>query len=331
MSKSELQKWAEEKGREAGFKVEEKIYQADYYKTGRVRNVILSGVFQGKPAVLKAYDDPRMTDEPEVLKKFHENNKSSRLTAPRLYEHEMTSPKKGWFIMEKLPDNAVPFQSPLSREEREKFLEAFLEYRRSFPSTPTRELTLVEKLSASEYHDHRINNWLQLATDKEQDDHWSGKGKVLDAEEILSRYQQGMRAIREAFQGRGMRWCHGHVKPKEIFQVPGEDMMYLTDFAHAKMYPEGYELAFMIWADHIMSADWHQDYSEWRKGVFSWIEDIKPVAEELGIKDFDNFFPYCVIERILGTILADVCASDKPREEKEKRLSLLYQLFDELI
>jgi len=37
-----------------------------------------------------------------------------------------------------------------------------------------------------------------------------------------------------------------------------------------------------------------------------------------------------LIERILGTILADITASDKSREEKEKRINLLYQLFDEI-
>ena len=331
MSKSELQKWAEEKGESVGFESEKNIYQANYYETGQVRNVILAGTFRGEPAVLKAYDDPRTTDEPELLKEFHRINKSDRLTAPRLHEYEMVTPEQGWFIMEMLPKEAVPFRSPLPREERNNFLEAFREYRRNFPSTPTRELTLEEKLSAPEYHDHRINTWLKLASNKEQEEYWAGRGKVLDMEDFLPRYQKGMQALRRVFQEREMVWCHGHVKPKEIFQVPGENIMYLTDFAHAKMYPEGYELAFIIWADHIMEADWQRDYSEWRQGIFDWIEDIKPVAEELGIKDFDNFFPYCLLERVLGTILADVCASNKPRQEKEKRLDLLFQLFDELM
>lgn len=331
MSKPELQKWAEEKGESTGFKMEEKIYQANYYETGRLRNVILSGTFQGKPAVLKAYDDPRMSDEPESLRRFHQVNQSSQLTAPELYKYEVISPKKGWFIMERLPDSARSFQSPLDPGGRQKFLEAYLEYRRNFPYTPNRELILRERLSASEYHVHRINAWLRLADEKLQEDRLAGKESALDLEELLPRYHRGVEAIRKSFQKRKMIWCHGHFKPNEVFQVPGEDKMYVIDFGHTKMYPEGQELAFIIWADHIMEADWNQDYSEWRKGVFSWIEDLKPVAEELGIKDFDDFFPYCLLERVMGAILADVCASDRPLEEKEKRLSLLYQLFDELI
>ena len=36
-------------------------------------------------------------------------------------------------------------------------------------------------------------------------------------------------------------------------------------------------------------------------------------------------------ERTLGTILADVCASDRPQEEKEKRMELLEMLLGEVL
>jgi hypothetical protein len=38
-----------------------------------------------------------------------------------------------------------------------------------------------------------------------------------------------------------------------------------------------------------------------------------------------------LVERALGTILADICATDKPREEKEKRIGLIYKLMDEIL
>lgn len=331
MTKTNLQKWAEEKGERAGFKSKEKIYEASYYETGKIRNVILAGDWEGRPSVLKAYDDPRLCDEPLSLKNFNKNNKSSKLIAPKLYEYEIITPKKGWFIMEELPKTAKPFKSPLGPNERKDFLKSFVEYRKNFPNKPHRELTLKEKLPASEFHVHRINSWLSLANDKEENNYINGAGKVLDPKEFIPRYKTGLDLIRREFKGREMVWCHGHVKPKEIFCDSETGKMYLTDFAHSQMYPEGYELAFIIWSDHIMEADWRQSYSDWRKGVFSWVEDLRPVAEELGVKNYDNFIKYCLIERILGTILADITASDKPKEKKEVRLNLLYKLFDELI
>ena len=80
-----------------------------------------------------------------------------------------------------------------------------------------------------------------------------------------------------------------------------------------------------------MAADWTLDYRQWRKGVLSWMEDLRPIGEDHGIVDFVPFIKICLIERILGAILADICASDRPEEEKASRLNLLYNLFDELV
>lgn len=331
MQKSKLQIWAEEVAAKRGFKVDQVIYQGEYYSVGHVRNIILSGIFRDKPAVLKVYDDPRLSDEPVSLKRFNESNKSILLIAPELYDYEMASPKKGWLIMEKLPESGSFFESPLNAEDRKLFIKAFMEYRRNFPYEPTRELCLAENLPAHEFHILRIGRWLNLANDKEEEVVQNGGRRTLDPAEFIPKYTKGLDMIRSAFQGRKMIWCHGHVKPKEIYRPDNQGAMYLTDFAHTKMYPEGYELAFVIWADYLMAADWRLNYSEWREGIYFWIKDFRPIAEELDIRNYDSFIKVCLIERILGSILADIYASDKTEEEKRARTSLLMKLLDELM
>ena len=127
-----------------------------------------------------------------------------------------------------------------------------------------------------------------------------------------------------------MVWCHGHFNPAEIFKNPKDNTYYLLDFAHTKMYPEGYELAFIIWSDWITNADWRKPYVEWKKGIKEWVSEIERIAGKLKIKNFQSLIRASLVERCLGTILADICATDKPEKEQRKRIGLIYGFLDEV-
>ncbi|MFB6182403.1 MAG: hypothetical protein ABEJ24_05935 [Candidatus Magasanikbacteria bacterium] len=67
------------------------------------------------------YDDPRFSDEPEALKRFNQKNESNIISSPDVYDYEIISPNKYWLIMELLPEDAEPFESPLSDSERNSY------------------------------------------------------------------------------------------------------------------------------------------------------------------------------------------------------------------
>lgn len=320
-----LAKWV---ARKAGFKIGKEIYRGFYY-TDKIRNIIYDGTFESKPAILKLYDDPRLSGEPLAQNAFNAANKSKILLAPQVYKYEIVSPKKGWLIMQKL-EGGYFMSSPLLSKERLNFLELYWEYRQNV-KRPSRSLTLAENLPADEFHIFRIYRWLQLANDKEEELIMNGKKPVLLVKKFIPYFKNAAQLIRKEFLKRKMVWCHGHFKPHEIYVLSGQDKYYLTDFAHTKMYPEGYELAFIIWADWIMSADWRLSYGQWRKGIFEWLKEIEKINKMLKIKNFQSLMRAGLIERILGTILADICATDRPRREKERRIDLLYKLLDELL
>lgn len=332
MLKSNLEIWGEEIAGKNNFVIEKKIYQGEYYSVGKIRNVIFSGIYKNNPAVLKVYDDPRMTDEAISHKKFNEQNKSKILKAPKLYASQRISIYKGWLIMEKL-SNGEFFQPPLDKNEKEEFLNIYFEYRKNFPLTPFRKLTLFENLSANKSHLFRINRWFELANNKEAEEIIVKNNQpILIPDEFIPRHEKGCAIIDKEFQKRKMIWCHGHFKPKEIFKTKDKKQYWLTDFAHSKMCPEGYELAFIIWADCLMGEDYHKKYSEWKKGIDEWMDMFEKLNKNyLKIDNFSSLMKAGLIERILGTILADITATDRPRKEKKKRIKLLYQLFDELI
>lgn len=325
-----LRAWADELCHQTGFQRNEELYSGTYYDRDNLRNLILGGTYQGQPAVLKLYDDPRLCYEPRGLQAFHEHNRSQILTAPKLYASHMLSPKKGWLIMERLPDGGEWCPRPMSLEQRETFLRLFLEYRQSFPTQAPFTLTFGERLSAGEFHSQRIARWVQLTNDREEASLLAGEPVVLEAATFVPDYERALVAIRRQFSGRPMIWCHGHFKHREVYILDGGKRAYLIDFAHVKMYPIGYELAFMAWADWIMTDTWKLDQTAWQQGIRSWIETLVPIALRLGYERPEDLVRVSLLERVIGSVLADVTGSDRPHTEKQGYLRHLLPLMQEL-
>lgn len=326
-TKIQLHALAEKIAKETNFTIDKEIYRGIYYSVNNIRNLIFTGEYKNKPAVLKIYDDPRLTDEPISQINFNKVNKSKILIAPEVYAHKIISPQKGWLIMEKLPENGSFLTQPV--KDKKGFADLYLEYRTSFPLKPTRPLVLAENLPADEFHVFRISRWLELANAKEASNILLGEKPLLDPKQFIRRFENALSVIRKEFKKRKMVWCHGHFKPHELFKTP-DGKYYLTDFAHSKMYPEGYEFGFIIWADWLIHGDWKSPYSKWKKGINDWLEVLRPIARKISVKGFDNLMRASLAERIIGTILADVCASERPAEEKNKRINLAYHLLDDI-
>ncbi|MEK7518972.1 MAG: hypothetical protein AAB424_01035 [Patescibacteria group bacterium] len=327
MATNPFAKEAARVARATGFRLGALLYTARHY--GRqYRNAIYQGTFRGKPAVLKLYDEPQPTDEPRALAAFNRSKRSTILHAPKLYASGIVSPTRGWLIMERLADQGHFLHSPLSPADREEFLRVFMAYRQSFPTKPHRPLTLLEQLPAHEYHTVRISRWLQLAVDTEIARPL--RQQALSGKTFAPLYEAALVLLRKEFKNRRMLWCHGHVKPKEIFQC-ADGSYALTDFAHTRMYPEGYELAFIIWADWMLPGNWRLAYSQWKKPIREWLALIRPLAVKLRYKRVDALLHASLVERTLGTILADVESLDLSYAERRGRLKHLFRLLRELL
>lgn len=332
-NKTYLHKLGEQVAQDNNFKVDKIIHEGFYYKKDEehIRNVIYGGVFQRRPAVLKVYDDPRRTTEPVSLKDFNQRNKSKIIVAPELYKFKMLSLHKGWLIEEKLPEKGELLKSPLKPEGRKKFVKLYLEYRLNFPIKSSRPLFFTEKLSADEFHLYRQKRWLELADIAEAELELNKQEPLLDHRKFLKNYlYSGNEIIQKEFRDRKMIWCHGHFRPKALYKVNDQEKYYLLDFSQAKLYPEGYELAFIIWADYLMASDYFQPYAQWKSGVFDWVDKVESTAKKLKIRNYPSLIKASMVERILGTVLADICVPDFSRGRKLQMIKYLYKLFDEL-
>ncbi|MDP4000540.1 MAG: phosphotransferase [bacterium] len=309
----------------AGFEIGEKIYESG----GGNRNAIYEGEYEGNPAVLKIYRDHRINDEPRSLERFHEENTSGVISAPKLYASEIIDHHAGWLIMERLEGGSF-LQSPLGDEDREKFVDILAEYHERCQWSPTRPLTVVEQLPANEYHRYRISRWLRMAVETDTARQCEGREPLLTSEAFIPRFERGLDLIDRTFKDATMTWGHGHIKPKDVY-IAGSKI-YLTDFGHTKMHPPGYEPAFAVWSDVLMEGDWQDvDLEAFSGRVAQWKALFEKRAKALGMEQFDELWRASLTERCLGFLTADIAAKlDRPDEVLAVRRDLTYRLLDEL-
>lgn len=327
MDQAHFEQWARDLAAKNDFLVDDVIHIGTYYKKDHVRSMMFSGTYAYEQATMKVYDDPRGSGEPKAVSLHAAHNSSEQIQGPTILSSDMIDTHKGWFITRTSDVLQHLFTSPLSPEVRRHFLKLFLEYRTHLSIEPLRQLHLREYLPAHEFHAMRLGNWFRLAMEAERE----RETPLLDPSELIPRYTRVMDIIRKTFATRRMIWSHGHFKPDSLLFSPDSGTYTLIDFAHSGMYPEGYELTFMLWADTLMDGDYTQEYSQWRAQVDGWLEDLQPIAEHLGIEDYDELIHASLLERIMGTILADITASDKPRDELVTRLNFIHRLYDQIV
>jgi hypothetical protein len=322
-----IEAWAGEVAEEHGLHDLREIRRTTYDFSDRLRNIVYEIAYDGRPAILKIYDDELINVEADSLQQFHATNKSPRLTAPRLYLHETTSLHRGWLVIEKLPEEGHFMESPLEPAERVRFVEAFIEYRENFPRMPNRPLALAESQDAFQFHNFRLVQSLERASIREQERSFAGEPVLLDRDAFMPRMKGVLDRLRKVFDGHALHWGHGHFKPADVFEFPGEERWALTDFGHTKMLPYGYEPAFAIWWDQMIVAG-DGDYETWRGEIGDWSARFMGRLSDLdgGVMDAS------LLERSLAAILESiVLEQDMSPEERRERLDLQYRLIDELL
>ena len=321
-----LERWAREIVEDHGLDLMEEIRRTTHDLSDELRNLIWAVGHEGKPAVLKVYDDDVTNVEADSLRAFAEANRSTKLTAPELYLAETVSLTKGWLVIEKLPDEGRFFESPLEPKERELFVELFCEYRRNFPRRPNRPLALVESQDAFRFHSFRLMQALDTASTREQRRAFDGDSPVLEENELLPRLEAVMVRLDEVFKGRALHWGHGHFKPADLYEFPGGERWALTDFGHTKMLPEGYEPALAIWWDQMVIAP-DEDYARWRAQIDGWAQGFLNAEPDLD----EGLLSASLLERALTAVLEAIpLEEDLSDDEQRTRLELHYRLIDEL-
>jgi len=320
-----LERWAQDISRQHQLEIRTELRRTTHDLSDRLRNLIWEVTYQGRPAVLKVYDDDVANVEAESLRAFQERNRSTFLTCPELYLWETVSLTKGWLLIEKLPDQGRFLESPLPASERQLFVQLFCEYRDNFPRTPNRPLALAESQDAFRFHAFRLMQALETASTREQQRAFDGEPPVLERDELLPRIDAAITRLEQVFTGRGLHWGHGHFKPDDVYEFAGARRWAITDFGHTKMLPEGYEPALVIWWDQLIAAP-AANYGHWRSEIDDWARRFRDAEPQLDVETLSA----SLLERSLAAVLGSIAIEDDLGPDQRDRLRLHYQLIDEL-
>ena len=325
MSELPLDEWARDICARHDLRRVDELRRSTHDLSDRLRNLVWEVEREGRPAVLKVYDDDVVNVEAESMRAFHDANRSPVLTAPELYLSETVSLTKGWLLIERLPIDGRFLESPLAVAQRERFVELYCEYRRNFPRRPNRPLALAEAQDAYRFHSFRTMQALETASTREQQRAFAGEPAVLQHDELLPRLEAAMDRVRAVFKGRELRWGHGHFKPADLFEYP-DGRWAITDFGHTKMLPEGYEEALAIWWDQMIMGP-SGDYESWRADIDGWAACFLDAEPELD----RELLSAGLLERALTTLLESIALEDDMApDERRRRLELHYRLIDDL-
>jgi hypothetical protein len=322
-----LDEWAHAVMAEHDLTLVDEIRRSTYDFSERLRNIVFEVRHADRPAVMKIYDDELINVEADSLQQFHETNRSDFLTAPQLYLSDIVSLTSGWLVIEKLPDDGRFLDSPLGTRDRERFVDAFVEYREHFPREPNRPLALAESQDAFQFHSFRLASSLEKASIRERQRAFADQPTVLEREEFMPRMKAVLDQLRTVFDGKPLHWAHGHFKPIDVYEFPDAERWALTDFGHTKMLPDGYEPAFAIWWDR-MIVGVEPEFEDWRREIGDWADRFLDRMPGLGA----DVMRASLLERAVATILESVVLEqDMPDEERRQRLELLYRLIDGLL
>lgn len=316
-------------------KLGDPIYRGEFYEAGRVRNMIFSCLLDDQPCVLKVVNDPRTSASLEGLimnnfANFESSDASGlNLSVPKVHAFNRVDENRGWLVMERLPEGVRNIANELSVKKKiETYVGLYQMYRNSFPTAVPAELSkyFVEVDNAT-FVQTRFRKWrklMQIRADKVGGEYADYAKEVIDlfAGEIF-----GATVLSEINDIESV-FCHGHFKPAELLTNNKQDW-WLIDFAHCKTYYSTYEPAFFIWSEVMMQGDYSKPYDEWRADMKSWASAFTSASE---IPNAKRKLEVGLLERIVGTLYADIWGSDQGDfEEKKLRSDYLINFGKEIV
>jgi hypothetical protein len=205
------------------------------------------------------------------------------------------------------------FAAPLTRQEatqkRQEFIDLLVDYRSHFPFEyqPGMHVSEPESKTADEFHGQRLTAWREkaVATNHKLMDQQQ-PGLLTDDRIML--YEQAEELVIEGFKNKQMLWGNGFVWPQNTHKTL-DGKFYLSNFAHAKYYPEGYEFIMPVWQDVIAKVNAASTAKQVMEHINIWLQDLLPHAASFKITAVDAIVRPALVERLLGTIYADTIAS----------------------
>ena len=256
-----------------------------------------------KEYLLKIYCDPRPANKEFENTEYIPQILPDQIKMAKVIlgsSNNSTTQARGWYIMEKLD-----LQNHIDWENYLKIYQIyFLKLNQINNSSSFEVPHLIKHHNADTWITQRINKWYNLPNQNSKFSDTEKKQINLELENSLLTY---LPRLEKHFFEKQLYLTHGHFVPKEIYPNlnPDQDSFYLTDFGHLSYQYLGYDLSLAIWSESIMS---NLQPHRIDKVIPHTLELINQV-QSLNIFENTNYIQFCILERCLGTLYADIWAS----------------------
>ncbi|GEM_PF-794649 len=300
-----------------GFESAGEIWRGLIYDRDRVGTVIVRGVYQGKPAVLKMQGVRPQIEEADLIVGFNRENQSKRIRVPEVYYAEPWGGAwhYGLTIMEDVTAPALytpPFADDAVRAAFADFYTEFCEHTVGEPFVPREDR---EKDTAT-FLRTRLAVWKKInaTADPKRRLHDAAQAQLVSGfEACIDRYAVDVPMV----------FTHGHLGPNDIrVEAPGKYVLFSNFFWGWR--PLWYDLVFNVWCN--LMALWKEDplrFSTAEILVNEWFATCEALHPARSDNDFEKHFQFMLLERCVGSCLVDLVVADRGAEAETRRVAQL--------
>jgi hypothetical protein len=304
------------------------------YTPDRPRQVIFAADKDGASGWFAYWQDPRVRRNVSGTQYLRSCLKESetvtapassepRLAVPELVDGEEFDRHNGWLLTKGLPADASAnaLRIPGNTEIAEAVtLVICLNKAIRAPQLPEHLKDFEEQGSAYGQMVTQLGTWERLAGDGE---HRRGKERLFPKGLDDLPFDESLERLHATYGSRGVarepKLAHGMFCASALFfsPTPNDQRLWLNPFhcGHVGLKNELYDLGIMAW-DAVLT-DRLTTFEVMQDSIRSWQGAAKHRAVALGCAEarFDEVFVAAMIERCLGTLLADLGATGRPAHE----------------
>ncbi len=288
----------------------------DYYVKDSPRIAIIKGMHDGLPSLFVRWNDERPRRAVAAHKYCQDMlTKSSILAIPKLRQGVDFDDKSGWAIIEPLPQGAQKIERAGTTEAISQWVGWAVEIARCFYQNAAFPRSLVKPESAQAAIMMRLTFWITKLGTGEGIRMAAGQEKLFPGglDDIL--YSQACEQIHRVFGPGGLAsnttFGHGHLLPGHLYQVPGEERVWLSpfDLGHMDWKLPGWDWSMMAWANVLMNRN--NSVLMMLADLDIWMRAARPHCRAFGLteKSMMEVMRAAILERCLGTLIADLGAT----------------------
>lgn len=300
------------------FEPQKEIFRGRIYDKDKVGSIILKGLWQNKPAVLKIQILKLEFDEYYLLKKFRKQNKSKIIRSLKVYKHQKWNSDDGYgYLIMEFADGKPIYEYPMAKpSEIKEYCQFYEELKTKSITNPFFPPSEIEKSSLI-FTIQRVSHWTNIAYSKNTLTDFKKK----KLEEFYNIAIKHLPSIKMQFQ-------HGHLSYSDIIKTNDKKYALMSNLFWSYR-PEYYDSAFHLWACIKGIKDLKAIPAQVIGYINQWVNEYNKIPFISRDKDFERKFRFMLLERCIGAFLVDLENQELPKP-REKHLKHLSNIFEEI-